>query len=282
MPVSVLVLTFNEADNIDACLASVAWSDDVLVVDSFSTDDTVARAEAGGARVLQRPFDNFAGQRNWGLQQGGFRHEWVLHLDADERVTPAGRDEMLAIATAPHAADAPLAYRVPSKTIFRGHWLRHAGMYPTYQVRFGRRDALAFEQVGHGQRETVPPERLGTLAEPLLHHSFSKGLADWFARHNRYSTDEAEHAFAAAGARLDWRGLVQTADPTRRRRTLKALSYRMPFRPALRFAYMYALRRGVLDGRAGLEYCLMLASYEYMIGAKMRSLRAEARARDAQ
>ncbi len=280
MNVSVLILTFNEADNIDDCLTSVAWSDDVLVVDSFSTDDTVARAEAAGARVLQRPFDDFAGQRNWGLQHGNFRHGWVLHLDADERVTPAGRDEMLATADAPPADAAPLAYRVPSKTLFRGQWLRHAGMYPTYQVRFGRLDALAFEQVGHGQRETVPPERLGTLREPLLHHSFSKGLADWFARHNRYSTDEARHAFDAAGARLDVSGLFQTSDATRRRRALKALSYRMPFRPALRFAYMYGLRRGVLDGRAGLEYCLMLASYEYMIGAKMRSLRADARHED--
>ena len=275
MPVSVLVLTFNEAANIEACLASVAWSDDVLVVDSHSTDDTVARAEAMGARVLQRPFDDFAGQRNWGLANGGFRHDWVLHLDADERVTPAGRDEMLAIAAAPPADDAPLAYRTPSRTIFRGRWLRRSGMYPAYQVRFGRRDALAFRQVGHGQRETVPPERLGTQREPLDHLSFSKGLADWFARHNRYSTDEARHAFEAAGERLDWGGLVQGADPTRRRRALKALSYRMPLRPALRFVYMYVLRGGALDGRPGLEYCLMVSTYEYMIGAKLRSLRHE-------
>ncbi len=274
MSVSVLILTYNEAANIDACLASVAWSDDVLVVDSFSSDGTVERARAAGARVLQRPFDHFAGQRNWGLEEGGFRHDWVLHLDADERVTGPGRRELEAIAARPLSDAEPAGYRVASKTLFRDQWLRRSGMYPTYQVRFGRLDRLAFEQVGHGQRETLDPDQVGTLDEPLLHYSFSKGLADWFERHNRYSTDEARHAFEAAGQDLDVAGLFQGADPVRRRRALKALSYRLPFRPGLRFLYMYVLRGGVLDGRAGLEYCRMMAAYEYMIGAKLRSLQA--------
>ena len=276
MNVSVLVLTYNEASNIGDCLASVSWCDDVVVLDSFSTDETVELAEAAGARVLQRPFDDFAGQRNWGLENGGFQHDWVLHLDADERVTPALQRELDAVSARPADAGGPVAYRVASKTMFRGEWLRRSGMYPTYQVRFGRLEALTFEQVGHGQRETLAAEAVGTLAEPLLHYSFSKGLADWFARHNRYSTDEALHAFERSSQRLDGRGLV-AADPVRRRRALKALSFRLPFRPFLRFLYMYVVRGGVLDGRPGLEYCLMMATYEYMIGAKLRSLRYAAR-----
>ena len=267
-PVSVLVLTYNEADNLPRCLASVAWADDVLVVDSFSTDDTVEVARAHGARVVQRAFDDFARQRNFGTEHGELRHDWVLHLDADEVVPPELRDELVGIA----AEGGMPAYRVASKMMFQGRWLRHAGMYPAYQVRFGRRDALRFKQVGHGQREDLPPEQVGTLQHALEHYSFSKGLDDWFAKHNRYSSDEAAEALRQASDTLDWPGLA-SGDRTRRRRALKALAARLPFRPSLRFLYMYVLRRGALDGKAGLTYCRLLATYEAMTVAKEQELR---------
>lgn len=270
-PVSVLVLTYNEEANLDRCLASVAWADDVLVVDSFSTDRTVEIARAHGARVVQRAFDGFAGQRNFGLDEGELRHEWVLHLDADEVVTDALRAEILSV----QQSDAFPAYWVPSRMMFQGQWLRHAGMYPTYQVRLGRRDRLRFVQVGHGQRETLAAHEIGTLREPLDHFSFSKGLDDWFAKHNRYSADEAAVAVAGHGP-IAWAALV-SPDSTVRRRALKRLATRMPFRPTLRFLYMYLLRGGVLDGRAGLTYCRLLALYEAMTVQKERELRLAAR-----
>ena len=157
--ISVLILTHNEERNIPRCLESVKWSDDVLVLDSYSTDHTVEIAKAAGARVIQRTFDDFAGQRNFGLRHGCLRHEWVLHLDADEVVTPGLSDELHRVVQ----SGGKDAYRLASRLMFRGTWLRHAGMYPTYQVRFGRRDRLSFVQVGHGQRETTPLERIGTL-----------------------------------------------------------------------------------------------------------------------
>ena len=263
--ISVLILTLNEEVNIAACLDSVAWADDVLVLDSGSEDRTVEIAEEKGARVLHRPFDNFARQRNYGLEEGGLVHDWVLHLDADERVTPALREELQKKAR--HAA--MHAYRVPSKLIFQDTWLKYSGMYPTYQVRFGRRDALTFEQVGHGQRSALPPERVGTIDEPLLHRAFSKGIGDWVARHNRYSSDEAEHALAATRASIDWAALVR-GDAQARRRALKDLSYRLPLRPLLRFLYVYVGRLGFLDGRPGFDYAVLLAFYEYLIGLKRR------------
>lgn len=267
--ISVLILTLNEAVNIVDCLDSVDWSDDVLVLDSGSTDDTTALAESKGARVLTRSFDTFASQRNYGLQHGDLRHDWVLHLDADERVPPALRDELHAAAR----ANTHDAYRVASKLIFRGQWLKHAGMYPTYQVRFGRRDALTFTQVGHGQRGALADDDVGTLDEPMRHHAFSKGIRNWIERHNRYSTDEAHHALETIdGGRVDWAGLVDS-DAQRRRRALKDLSYRVPFRPLLRFLYMYVGRLGLLDGRAGFDYCCMLAMYEYMTTLKVREAR---------
>ena len=268
--ISVLILTLNEEINIADCLDSVSWADDVLVLDSGSTDRTVEIAEAKGDRVMTRPFDNFASQRNYGLQEGNLKTEWVLHLDADERVTPGLRDELHTVARAGQHD----AFRVPSKLIFQGQWLKHAGMYPTYQIRFGQKDALTFTQVGHGQRGDLPPERIGTLQEPLLHYAFSKGIADWFERHNRYSTDEAQHAVALQSESIDWAGLLSD-DAQRRRRALKDLSYRFPFRPLLRFLYMYVGKRGFLDGKAGFDYCVMLAVYECMTMLKVRAERED-------
>ncbi len=268
--VSVLILTHNEEVNIADCLDSVTWANDVLVLDSGSQDRTVEIAEAKGARVMERPFDNFASQRNYGLAEGDLQSDWVLHLDADERVPPSLRDALFAVVQGGEGYD---AYRVPSKLIFRGQWLKHAGMYPTYQVRFGRREALAFTQAGHGQRADLPAHRIGTLDEPLRHYAFSKGLADWFERHNRYSTDEARRALRLRNEEsFDWRGLV-TGDAQRRRRLLKDLSYRLPFRPLLRFLYVAVGRLGVLDGRSGLTYATMLAVYEYMVSLKIGELR---------
>ena len=179
--ISVLILTLNEEQNLRRCLASVRWAEDVLVLDSFSTDRTVEIARQAGARVLQRRFDDFAGQRNHGLQHGGLKHDWVLHLDADEVVSEELKDELLRVVK---SADKD-AYRVASKMMFQDRWLKYSGMYPTYQVRFGLKDKLAFAQAGHGQRETLAAERVGTLREALLHYSFSKGMTDWMERHRR-------------------------------------------------------------------------------------------------
>lgn len=269
MSISILLLTLNEEANLPACLASVAWSDDIVALDSYSQDATVTIAEQAGARVHQRVFDNFAGQRNHALDHIDFKHDWILHLDADEIVTPELRAEML------QAIDDDRfdAYRVPSKMMFFGQWLRYSGLYPSYQVRLGHRQRFRFKQVGHGQREDLDPDRVGTLTHPYLHYSFSKGLTDWFEKHNRYASDEARETLRLLAGRqgIDWLGLW-SSDPTRRRRALKALSSRLPFRPSLRFLYMYVLRRGFLDGRAGLTYCRLLSIYEYLIVLKTREL----------
>jgi glycosyltransferase involved in cell wall biosynthesis len=268
--ISVLILTFNEERNIADCLDSVAWSDDVLVLDSFSTDDTCELANRKGARVLQNRFVTFADQRNFGLVHGQFKHEWVLHLDADERVTAELRDEMR------QAVQGGVleAYQMPSRMMFQGRWLKHSGLYPWYQVRLGKRTRLSFVQAGHGQREQLPADKIGTLKSPLLHYSFSKGIHDWIEKHNRYSTDEAVHFLQNGASRaVDWPGLLSFSDRQRRRRALKHLSFHLPFRPTLRFLYMYFLKLGFLDGRPGLTYCQLLSTYEYMITLKIRELR---------
>ena len=152
--ISILILTLNEEHNLARCLDAVAWSDDVLVLDSFSTDRTPEVGKSKGARVLQNQFVDFAQQRNFGLTHGNFKHDWILHLDADEVVTPELKRELLEVA----ATTEKDAYQVASKVMFQGRWLKRSGLYPWYQVRMGRRGKLTFEQVGHGQRETLPAD----------------------------------------------------------------------------------------------------------------------------
>jgi glycosyltransferase involved in cell wall biosynthesis len=272
--ISIIILTHNEEINIERCLDSVSWSDDILVVDSFSKDRTVEISKRHGARVIQRAFDDFSSQRNFASEQGNLKYEWVFHLDADEIVTPELRAEL------PRAVLGDKdAYRVSSKLIFCGKFLRHAGLFPWYQVRFGRKQALRFKQVGHGQRETLEPSRIGTLKSSLLHFNFSKGLSDWIEKHNRYSTAEAQqNVYGYANDDIPIRDLLST-ETDRRRRAAKKIFRRLPCRATIRFIYMYLFRGGILDGRVGFTYCRLLAWYERLIVLKEREIKAHARAK---
>lgn len=278
MKVSVLLLAHNEAANIPRCLDALGFCDDIVLIDSGSTDGTLDIARARNVRILHRPFDNFAGQRNHGLAHGKFRHDWVLHLDADEVVTPTFVAKLASL----EPEEGIDAYFVPSKTMMFDRWLKHAGMYPAYQVRLGRVGGLTFRQVGHGQREALPPERIAVFDEPYLHYAFSHGLKSWFTKHLRYADEETDALIAIRqSSRLEVSGLLST-DRVERRRSAKILSgYAPPFsRPFLRFAYIYFGRRGFLDGGPGFLYAFMLAVYEGMFAVllteKLRKLPAAA------
>ena len=267
--ISVVIPTHNEAPNIERCLASVAWSDDILIIDSGSSDGTPERAESLGARVIYRPFDSFADQRNFALDHGALKHQWVLHLDADEEVTPELQAAMLNVARSEGGRP---GYLLASRLMWFGQWLKYSGMYPSYQVRFGGRDLLRFCMVGHGQRELLQPNEIATLHGDLMHHNFSKGISEWLTRHARYARDEAVLATSNSRSGFHWGDLLQANDGTRRRRSLKRLANSIPMRPVARFAYVYFCRRGFLDGRAGLRYASLLAVYQWMIDLNVREL----------
>jgi glycosyltransferase involved in cell wall biosynthesis len=271
--ISVVILTLNEELNLPRCLGAISWCDDVLIVDSFSSDATLRIAAEHGVRVVQRIFDSFAGQRNFAVEHCELKHDWIFHLDADEVMTPALSAEILESI----AATDKDAYRVSSKLMFRGNFLRHAGLFPWYQVRLGRRGKLRFTQVGHGQREQLPSHAIGTLKNSLLHFPFEKGLDDWIEKHNRYSTAEARQNVCGAG-HIDCTVLDLLSITTdRRRRAAKKIFRRLPCRPTLRFIYMYLFRGGILDGKAGFTYCRLLAWYEWLIVLKEREVRAHPR-----
>lgn len=269
VPITVVVLTHNEEKNVAPCLESVAAFSDLHVLDSGSTDATVHLARQSGATIHTHPFVSFGDQRNWAIDNVPARYSWTLHLDADERVTSALAAEMAAAV----AADPPLGgYYVPSKLMFGGRWLKHAGDYPTYQVRLFHKDRLRYVDYGHGQRE-FSSYPLGRLREPYLHYAFSKGLDNWFAKHAIYARQEAAqvvHELVHA-VRPGLRGLFG-GDRTARRRLIKQWAYRLPFRSLLRLAYMLLVKRAFLDGAAGVTYAKMLATYDGMIDVHLQLL----------
>jgi glycosyltransferase involved in cell wall biosynthesis len=263
---SILILTLNEADNIEACLDSVAWVGDVVVLDSFSSDGTVDLAKRKGARVFQRKFDDFGGQRNYALDEIDFKHDWVFHLDADERFNDALRAECERVI----ALDEKSAYFVPNRIIFLGKWIKRCTQYPYPQVRLIKRGEVRFAKAGHGQREDQAQRGVGHIHVAYDHYNFSKGIEDWIAKHNKYSSEEARLA-----AEIERRPLAEcfSSDSMQRKRAMKSWFVRMPCRPALKFIYLYFFRLGALDGLPGFYYCILQAFYEFMISLKMRELK---------
>jgi len=264
--VSALILTLNEEINISDCLESLSWCDDVVVLDSNSTDSTRAIAAKWGARVETRSFDNWSAHQNWAVRNIEFRYPWVLYLDADERCSFELRDEVLKKAQ-PRATEA--AFRMRRKDIFMGRWLKHAQLYPTWFVRLFRPTKIRYERLVNPVAVVAGP--VGEIDAHIMHYPFSHGVSHWIARHNRYSDLEA---IEAARLRHDTSGVATHAgslwskDPNERRRALKDIFFRLPARPLLKFGYYYAWRRGFLDGRAGLTYATLQAIYEYMIACK--------------
>lgn len=267
-PVSVVILTLNEESHLPACLASLVGVDDIVVLDSGSTDRTEEIALAAGARVVTNPFFDFATQRNFAHKAISFRHPWVFHLDADEQMTP----ELLAECAAVPAEVARDGYFVAPRMMFHGHWLRRCTDYPAWQARFVRAANFNFIQVGHGQRE-APAMRMGFLQAAYLHDISAPDMVEWEAKHRGYAKKEAVRSFAERRNMGIILRMPVTSSALERRRALKLLSYLMPFRPALRFIYQYFLRGGFLDGRGAFRYCILLSRYERYAAEELAKLR---------
>lgn len=260
-PVSVMIFTLNEELHLPSCLDALAWCDDVIVVDSYSGDRTEEIARERGARFFQRRFDGFGTQRNWALDNASPRHEWVLVLDADERVTPELVAEMAAVLATPREGIG--AFRLRRRFYMWGRWLRYSSLYPNWVVRLVHRDRVRYVNRGHAETQEVAGE-VGELRNDLIDENL-KGIDEWFTRQVAYARKEAEHELAEERrVRFRWADLLGS-DPLARRAALKRLAWRVPGRPVLYFVYSYVLRRGFLDGRDGLVFCLMKAVYQSMI-----------------
>ena len=280
-PISILIPAKNEAANLRDCLASCRFAAEVVVVDSGSTDGTPAIAREFGAQVIDFQWNGrFPKKKNWSLAHVPWRHEWVFILDADERITPALAAELGRVAAAPDCD----AYFVNRRFWFLDGWLMHCGYYPSWNIRFIRHRLGRFEEyadlndTGSGDNEVhehvLVQGKLGRLQHELDHYAFPT-IDVWVEKHNRYANWEARILASAEGHKAAVAPHSDTA--ITRRRRLKRLASRLPFRPALRFLYHYVIRRGFLDGYRGYVFCRLMAFYEFLSVAKAEELRRRAR-----
>lgn len=263
--ITVIIPTKDEAKHVARCVDSARVLGRVVIVDCGSADDTRRIARAHGAEVVEHAWEGHAAQKNWALAHVGVATEWVLFLDCDEYLPPETAEAIRrAVASCAHDG-----YYLPRAYVFLGKQLRHAWWYPDHQLRLFRTGRGRFEE-RRVHEHAIVAGTTGVIDAPIMHENL-KGLAAFIERHNRYSDLEAEELLRPSAVRKPGRLRGSWAD---RRRALKdRVWFRIPARPLVRFAWMYLIKRGFLDGRRGLLFCLLIAMYELMIDAKLMERR---------
>ena len=264
VPLSVVVLTRNEEPNIERCVSSVMWASQIVVIDSGSTDSTLRIARGLGVEVVEQPWLGFSAQREFALRLPELKHDWVYFVDADEWVSPELATEIAMRLHAP--ACAGFAHRL--RLVFQGTWIRHCGWYRgSWVVRLLDRRHAKFDGSLVGERACIdgPVERL----QNDIVDDDRKGLAAWLHKHICYAELEAERR-ATMAPRTDRLRSLRSGNSTRPliRAVLKEVIFpSIPGKPVALFLYMYILKFGALDGRAGLRFCFYHAWYEASVAA---------------
>lgn len=267
--ISIYILTYNEELDIAACIESALLSDDVIVVDSLSTDNTVEIASRYPVKVVSHKFESHGKQRTWMLENIPTKYDWVYLLEADERMTPELFQECLSASQQGEI----IGYYVAERVIFMGKWIKRSTQYPRYQMRLFKKGKVWYDDYGHTERE-VYDGKVSFLQETYPHYTCSKGLSRWIEKHNRYSTDEAKETLKQLQAgKVNWYQLFFGTTEVAKRRALKDLSLRLPCRPLMRWLYMYFILGGIWDGKAGFAWCTLQAFYEYLILLKVQELK---------
>jgi len=277
---SVLIPVKNELANLEACLATVSFADEIVVIDSRSTDGTQEIATAAGAQVVQFNWDGqFPRKKNWALESVPWRHEWVLIIDADERITPELEGE---IRDAIQRTDADGFY-LNRRFWFLGGWINHCGYFPSWNLRLFRHPLGRYERAPAGgggsagdnevHEHIVLKGRAEYLSAPMKHYAYPD-ISTFVEKHNRYSTWEAR--VSETFYRESSAGTLAASPfgtPLERKRWLKRCFRSAPFRPTLRFIYHYFWRQGFRDGYRGWILCRLLGRYEFLCVAKEWEMR---------
>lgn len=279
--IDVMIIAYNEALNLPHCLKALqGWTRRVFVIDSGSTDGTPDIARSLGAEVVHHPWEGYARQKNWGLKNLPFESPWILILDADEVITPRVRDRLVDIASKPVDHVPENGFFINRITYFMGSPIRHCGFFPNWNMRFFKRGLASYEDRAVHEHMVIA-DPVGYIREPMIHDD-RRGLEHYIAKHNRYSTLEARALFEEITREEGARDEANLARETRLRRWLKRnVMPNLPFAGMWRFVYMYFFRLGVLDGRAGLEFCKFIAMYDSLVSLKLRDLRRQAKRRGA-
>jgi glycosyltransferase involved in cell wall biosynthesis len=276
--IEVLIIARDEAANIPHALRSVLhWADCVHVVDSGSLDATREIAREMGAVVTEQAWLGYAKQKNWALDNLPWKSDWIFILDADEVVLPELREELLRIAALPQQEVPESGFFVNRYFIFLGKRIRHCGYYPSWNLRFFKRGRARYED--RQVHEHMLVDGPSGYLQGHMEHYDRRGLEVYTAKHNRYSTLEAEEiARHVLGQSKTTFKASLLGDPLERNRWIKHHLYpRLPAKWLMRFCYMYFLRLGALDGVTGFRFCMFISSYELMVGLKLEELLQAAR-----
>lgn len=278
IPISVIIPIRNEALNLPRALASVAWADEIYVVDSGSTDGSPEIARAAGALVVQFSFNGtWPKKKNWALDNLPFRNDWVFILDADETLPAGAADEIAGIVAG--AGRDCAGYWINRRFMFMGRWLKHA-YYPNWNIRLFRHSLGRYERIVHGETDSGDNEvhehiiiqgKVGWMRSEMDHFAFPS-IGVFVEKHNRYSNWEARRELQ--GVRLHGAQQLQSRR-VGARRMIRWLTQRLPFRPTLRFLYVYIWQGGIWDGRRGYYFARLHGFYEFLSVAKAAELRME-------
>ncbi len=273
--VDILIQTHNEEQNLPHTLASVAgWVDRIFIVDSGSTDRTGEIAREYGAQFVHHDWEGYARQKNWALANLPLASDWTLILDADEAVSAELKQEILALTRRPVDEVTECGFRINRVFIFMGRRIRHSGYFPSWNLRLFKRGTARYEDRSVHEH-MICDGPVGKLKHLLIHED-RRGLEHFFAKHNRYSTLEALDIFEQPEP---WPGLSRLMhDSVVRRRFVKSrIMPKLPMSWWWRWFFMYVLRAGFLDGRAGWWLAQFISNYEFAVQMKLRQLKRRGR-----
>jgi len=272
IPVSVLIPTYNEELNLADCLASISdWVGEIIVIDSFSTDRTTEIAQSYGARVVSHVFHTPARQKNWALDNLPIQNEWILFLDADERVPPDLRDEIIAVVN--QGACGFDGFWMRRRFMFYGKWIRHSGWYPVWLLRLVRRSKARWEDRAVDEHIILDGEA-GYLNNDLIHEDM-RDISFWIEKHNRYASQNAQiYYHLLQGEQSNGVSPTLFGSQTERKRFIKEHIWPyLPGRGLLFFLYLYIFRLGFLDGKHGFIFCMMHGIFQQFITVKLWELK---------
>lgn len=269
VPISFVILTFNEERNIEECLKSIYnWAGEIFIVDSYSTDNTLEIARKYTDKIYQHSFENYGKQRNWTQKSLPITYEWIFHLDADERVTPELSNELRGIlANLPNNVN---GFLIKKREIFFGRWIKHGGRYPVYHLRLFRKSCGYCEGREYDQHFICTGKTSKLKSDIIDENKIS--LTNWIDRHNRWASAEAKELSSKSGKRKMVKENL-LGNPIERKRWMRNRLYNTQplfIRAFLYFVYRYFFRLGFLDGKQGLIYHFLQGFwFRFLVDAKI-------------
>ena len=273
VPITVIIPTKNEEANIDQCLKSISWAKKIYVVDSNSSDETCQISEDFGAEVVQFEYKGrWPKKKNWAINNLKIDTDWIFILDADERVSVNLKNEIqTAIQSNTH-----VGYYVRWKFIFLGNWMKYSWSHG-WMLRIFKKGYGDYEDLGMGSEggwdnevhENIIVQGTSSRLKASLLHETNQDLSFWIEKQNSFSTWNAYRRFDQIKNKKIGIKALFSNDPLLKRKAMKALFIKMPFRPLIVFMYLYIFRLGFLDGRSGFYFCILRSIHEFNISAKM-------------